>query len=283
MGPRPITMASTVRVALVSGANKGIGKEIARKLANAGVAVVVGSQNIELGNIAVQELQAQGGTVSCVQLELCDPASIAAAAEHISRTYGRLDILVNNAAVCFNDPTLYGAVEHTPFEKQAGITINTNFFGTWNLTRTLLPLLRASPSPRIVTIASHAGRLAILRSQEKLDSFTSQDLTVQQLETLMEQFIADVEAGVHSSNGWPNTCYGMSKLGLIALNNIIARDEPQMKVNCVDPGYCCTDQNANQGPRPAEEGARTAAALALLSDEAAITGKYWMDEVEKNW
>ena len=75
----------------------------------------------------------------------------------------------------------------------------------------------------------------------------------------------------------------MSKLGLIALNNIIARDEPKMKVNCVDPGYCCTDQNANQGQRTAEEGARTAALLALLPDEAAITGKYWMDEVEKNW
>ena len=247
--------------------------------------MVVGSQNIQLGNIAVQELQAQGGTVSCVQLELCDPASIAAAAEYISRSYGRLDILVNNAAVCFNDPTLYGSVEHTPFERQACITINTNFFGTWNLTRTLLPLLRASPSSRIVTVSSHAGRLAILRSQEKLDTFTSPDQTVQQLETMMEQFIADVEAGVHSSNGWPNTCYGMSKLGLIALNNIIARDEPKMKVNCVDPGYCtcCTDRNANQGQRPAEEGARTAAFLALLPDEAAITGKYWMDEAEKNW
>lgn len=245
--------------------------------------VVVGSQLIELGEAAVQELQTNGDTVSCVQLELCNPASIAAARDYISSTYGRLDILVNNAAVCFNDPTLYGACAHTPFEKQAGITVDTNFFGTWNVTQALLPLLRASPSPRIVTIASHAGRLSILRSQEKFDAFTSPALAVEQLEAMMGEFIADVEAGVHASKGWPNTCYGMSKLGLIALSNVLARDEPQMKINCVDPGYCCTDQNANQGPRPAEEGARTPAFLALLPDDAEITGGYWMDQAEKEW
>jgi carbonyl reductase 1 len=267
----------------VTGGNKGIGKEIALKLANSGVAVIVGSQSPDLGAAAVKELKKESHDVACVQLELCDPVSIAAARDYIASKYGRLDMLVNNAAVCFNDPTLYGACAYTPFEKQASITVNTNFFGTLNVTQALLPLLRESPSPRIVTVASHAGRLSILRSQEKVDAFTSPHLTIDQLEGMMRDFVVDVEAGVHTNKGWPNTCYGMSKLGLIALSNLLARDEPNMKVNCVDPGYCCTDQNANQGPRPAEEGARTPAALALLPDNSTISGKYWMDEAEKEW
>jgi carbonyl reductase 1 len=271
------------RVAFVTGGNKGIGKEIARKLGCAGLRVVLGSQSVELGEAAAEELRAEGCTAECVHLELCDPASIQAAREFIDQKYGRLDVLVNNAAVCFNDATLYGACAYTPFEKQAGITVATNFFGTLDVTRAMLPLLQAAPAARLVTVASNAGRLAILRSQEKLVAFTAADLQVEQLESLMHAFVSDVEAGVHAAEGWPNTCYGLSKLGLIALNNILARDERQILVNCVDPGYCCTDQNANQGPTPAEEGARTPALLALLPDGSAVTGKYWYAGAEKAW
>jgi len=271
------------RVAFVTGGQQGIGKEIARKLASAGVKTILGCQNIDLGSACVQELQATGGDVGCTQLELCDHASILAARDFIANKFGRLDILVNNAAICFNDPTLYGKCEHTPFEKQAGITIATNFFGTLDVTRAMLPLLQTSPSPRIVTIASNAGRLQILRSQDKVAAFTSPTLKVEQIELLMRQFVSDVEGGVHASKGWPNTCYGMSKLGLIAMTHVLARDEPRMMVNCVDPGGCATAQNAFQGGDAPEKGARTAAFLALLPDDQRVSGKYLMNEAEKPW
>jgi len=99
-----------------------------------------------------------GADVVVRRLDLTDAASIAEVQEFIAREYGRLDCLVNNAAVCFNDPTLYGKVPHTPFRAQAGLTIDTNFFGTLAVTRAMLPLLRASPSPRVVNVASAAGQ-----------------------------------------------------------------------------------------------------------------------------
>ena len=268
------------KVAFVTGGDKGIGREIVRKLSAAGATVVLASQKRDLGDAAAREM---GSTVECVQLELCDPNSIVAARKFVADKYGKLDILVNNAAVCFNDPTLYGQCEYTPFEKQAAITVRTNFTGTLEVTRQFLPLLRASASPRIIFIASHAGRLAILRSQGLLNNFISPTLKIGQLEQLMGQFVSDVEGGTHASKGWPNTCYGMSKLGLIALGNVLAREEPNIKTSCVDPGYCCTDQNANQGPRPAEHGARTPVFLALQPDDNAVSGKYWMDGRLKSW
>lgn len=155
-------------VAFVTGGNTGIGKEIARKLASAGVRTILGCQDMESGFAAARELQAEGGDVACTYLDLLDPASVQASRDFILNEFSWLDILVNNAAVCFNDPTLYGKCAYTPFEKQAGISVSTNFFGTLTVIRAMLPLLRASPSARVVTISSSAGRLAILKSQERL-------------------------------------------------------------------------------------------------------------------
>lgn len=273
------------RVALVTGANKGIGKEISRKLGseNENLICILACRNEELGKAAADDLKASGCHVDSVKLDLDDAASIIQAREYVETKYGRLDILVNNAAVCFNDPTLYGKVPHTPFEKQASISIQTNFFGTLAVTKEFLPMLREAPSPRIVNIASYAGRLAILKSKALVDRFTSPDLKLDQLEDLMNSFVQEVEAGTHAQKGWPNTCYGMSKVGIIALTKILARDEAKIMVNSVDPGYCSTDQNNNQGNRPAERGAVTPLLLSTQDDKF-LTGIHWMDEQPiKKW
>ena len=192
------------RVALVTGANKGIGREIARKLgAEPNLRTVLACRSERLGTAAAEELRACGCDVSLQRLILTDTESIAGAARHLRDEYGKLDILVNNAAICFNDPTLYGKVAHTPFEQQAGISVRTNFFGTLEVTRAMLPLLRASSSPRVVNVASAAGRLSILRSQDLVDAFTAPALSVPQLEQLMREFVEDVEAGVHAEKGAP--------------------------------------------------------------------------------
>ena len=95
--------------------------------------------------------------------------------------------------------------------------------------------------------------------------------------------LRDAEAGEHVANGWPNTCYGVSKLGLSALTRVLARDEPKIMVNAVDPGWCKTDQNLMQGPVSAERGATTPALLATLPDEQFLSGGLYLEEQEIKW
>jgi carbonyl reductase 1 len=303
---------SSTRVALVTGANKGIGKEIVRMLMESSKEdddddddwladledsasnrddwiIFLGSRDQQRGELAVQELlsgeEKDGNSkIICCQLDLTDKSSIVAGKEMVEKMGGgKLDVLINNAAICFNDPTLYGKCPYTPFEKQADITIRTNFFGTLCVTGTFLPLLQKSSSPRIINIASSAGRLAILKSKELVKTFTSKSLTIAKLELLMKEFVQDVENGVHASKGWPNTCYGMSKLGIIALTKILAREHPNIMVNAVDPGYCATDQNNNQGVLPAQLGAVTPMLLATLADYDFTSGAYFYQDQEITW
>jgi len=273
------------RVALITGSNKGIGKEIARKIGQEeDTLCILGCRNEKLGIAAVDELKNDGcKAVEFVLMDLDDINTIHCAARFIEEKYGRCDVLVNNAAVCFNDATLYGKVPYTSFQKQADITVRTNFFGTLSLTRAILPLLRKSSSPRIINIASSAGRLTIIPSRERRQDFSSKDLQMSQLEDYMHQFVKDVQDGTHAANGWPNTCYGASKVAIIAMTKILARDEPLIMVNSVDPGYCATDQNDNQGYIPSERGATTPFLLATSPDNKHFTGVHWFQEKEIEW
>ncbi len=288
------SIESHKKIALVSGGNKGIGKEIARRIGTEpDFTVILASRDVTLGQEAADDLKLNG-EYECdvvavpMPLDLTDDNSIIAAARHVEKEYGRLDVLVNNAAICFNDPTLYGKVEHTPFRDQADITVRTNFYGTLKVSREFLPLLKQADSPRIINVASAAGRLTILRSQELVDKFTSNTLTIPELSALMDQFVTDVENGTHQENGWPGTCYGMSKLGIIALTKIMARENEGMLINSVDPGYCKTDQNNNQGTVDPSDGAYTPYLLALLEqddddDGEDMSGLHFYEEQEIPW
>lgn len=280
------------KVALVTGGNKGIGKEIVRRIGTEpDFKAIIACQDVELGKQAVEDL-IYNGEYACdaevlpIPLDLTDTQSITDAANWIEKEYGTIDVLVNNAAICFNDPTLYGKVEYTPFQDQAGITIQTNYFGTLEVTKSLMPLLKKSDSPRIINVASAAGRLTILRSRQLVDAFTSNELTVPQLSQMMEQFVSDVEDDTHTDKGWPNTCYGVSKLGIIAMTRILAREHPEIMINSVDPGYCKTDQNDNQGSVDPSRGAYTPYLLALMErdgDDEADSGLHFYEESEMPW
>ena len=243
-----------------------------------GLTTILACRDEELGAAAASEIP---GAVVC-RCDLTDSASIEATRAFVEREYGRLDVLVNNAAVCYNDATLYGKVPYTPFEEQAGITVRTNFFGSLEVTRAMLPLLRKSSSPRIINVASAAGRLR--GSQALQDKVTSPSLTVEALEELMRAFVRDAEAGEHVANGWPNTCYGVSKLGLIALTRVLAQAEPSLMVNSADPGFCATDQNQNQGYISAAQGAVTPALLAHAGfDERHVSGLHFYEGRAIDW
>ena len=212
-----------------------------------------------------------GSSVECDVVALPHPfdftdlSSIDRAAGWVESDYGGvLDVLVNNAVVCYNDPTLYGRTRFTPFVEQAGVTVDTNYRGTLRVAESFLPLLKRSDSPRMINIVSYAGRLTILRSRHLMEEFTSETLTIPRLSELMDRFVGCVEDGTREREGWPNTCYGMSKLGVIALTRVMARERPGMMINSVDPGYCRTDQNNNMGTVDPARGARTAHLLALM-------------------
>jgi carbonyl reductase 1 len=272
------------RTVLVTGANKGIGYEIARRLgAEKDTLCILGCRNIELGQAAISRLKDQGCNVALVEIDLKDDDSIQAAAKEIEDKYGTCDVLINNAAVCYNDPTLYDKVPHTPFDKQADITIQTNFFGTLALTQAMIPLLEKSSSPRIINIASSAGRLSILPSEKRRAEFSSDDLQMQQLQGYMKEFVSDAQNGSHAAKGWPNTGYGVAKVGIIAMTKVFARENPRFMVNSVDPGYCATDQNNNQGYIPAERGASTPFLLATIPNDQFSSGLHWYEEQIINW
>ena len=263
----------------------GIGKEIARLLAqqsdfeteNVPWYIFLGCRDERRGRAAIDELAHDlnhaGGKLILCPLDITSPSSIQEAVKGIRDiTGGQLDVLINNAAICFNDSTLYGKVKHTSFEEQADLTIRTNFYGTYSVIQAMLPLLETSESPRIINMGSSAGCLDILESDYLLESFTNPYLELQDLVSLMKEFVVDVQNGIHTYNGWPNSCYGASKLGIVAMTKVLARSHPEMMINSVDPGFCATDQNNGHGIRSAAEGAVAPFRLAILPHDNFVTG-----------
>jgi NAD(P)-dependent dehydrogenase (short-subunit alcohol dehydrogenase family) len=222
---------SETRVALVTGANKGIGYEIARRLGAGGeIAVLVGARDLERGRAAAARL----GAVP-VQLDVTDEASIAAAAKLIEREYGRLDILVNNAGILAERGEAPSAIPLDLMRR----TYETNLFGVVAVTNAMLPLLRRAPAARIVNVSSGLGSLTLCGTPG------------------------------HPYHKWPMLAYSSSKAALNAVTVSYAnelRDTP-IKVNAADPGYCATDLNGRSGPRTPAQGANAAVSLATLDGD----------------
>eukprot|EP00471_Norrisiella_sphaerica_P002076 CAMPEP_0184484438 /NCGR_PEP_ID=MMETSP0113_2-20130426/6156_1 /TAXON_ID=91329 /ORGANISM="Norrisiella sphaerica, Strain BC52" /LENGTH=277 /DNA_ID=CAMNT_0026865431 /DNA_START=275 /DNA_END=1108 /DNA_ORIENTATION=+ len=263
------------RVAVVTGGNKGIGFEIVRKLASQqDVSTILTARSKERGESACEKLKLEGLKVEFAPLDLTDKKSISSFAEWFSKKHGKLDILVNNAGIAFkgSDPT--------PFKDQAEPTMKTNFWGTLNVCDALIPLMKDGGN--IVNVASQSGTSAFSNlSKEKKALFKDPKLDRKGLETLVTNFCEDVKAGKHSSNGWANSCYGTSKLAVIFLTQILAKQLKERNILCnsMCPGYCATDMSSHKGPRSAAQGADTAAWLALKTkdDQDRPNGGFFYD------
>ncbi len=217
--------------ALVTGANKGIGLEIARGLGRLGYRVWLGSRDPDRGAAAVAELRSEGLEAHDLRIDVADDASVAAAAGALAKETDRLDALVNNAGIStgWTPPS-----EDTIANVRAIYEVNV--FGAIRATHAFLPLLRASPSPRIVMISSSLGSLA---------------------------WASDFEAPMAQVN---LLGYNSSKSALNAVTVAFAKELGPLgfKVNAGCPGYVATDLNQHQGHRTTEQGAAIGVRLATL-------------------
>lgn len=274
-------------VAVVTGANRGIGFEIAHQLASHGLTVILTSRDTGVGEEAAKVLQEGGLNVNFHQLDIVDLSSVEAFTDWIKEKYGGIDILVNNAGINSNPDN---------FAEFATKVIDTNYFGTRNIIKATIPLMKPSDSgARIVNVSSRLGRLngrrnrignLDLREQLQSDDSLSEDLIDQTTTKFLEQLKDDS----WRDGGWPQvmTDYSLSKLAINAYTRLMARvfsDRPEghkIYINSCCPGWVRTAMTGWAGNVSPEEGADTAVWLALLPDQF-VTGKFFAERREINF
>lgn len=273
------TAATTGRVAICTGANKGIGFFIALQLGLSGLFdhIVLACRDSGRAAEAVATIQAQlpeSVKVESAPLAIGDCASHASFAQKMQESFGRVDCLVNNAGFAYKN------ADPTPFKGQSKKTLDINYRGTVDFTLRMLPLLRRGTDPRLVNVASMAGRLSQV-SPELQARFSSPSLTLPELNDLVDDFEASVQDGTHAAKGYSSTNYGMSKLALIAATKVLARETPDVAINCCCPGWCRTSMTSQKGTRDPADGARNAVIPATMENPP--TGAFFSDYKQAEW
>ena len=243
-----MTTKGNGKVALVTGANKGIGKAIVRGLARDGFTVYLGARDPEKGKMAAEELEAEGD-VRFVPLDVTDAASMLCAREAIELETGRLDVLVNNAGIGAAPGSKFNQPAEEIAENMRAV-YETNVFAVVSVTNVFVPLLLQSDAGRIVNVTSKRGSIG--------------------------------EEGAWV--GRPNMTYSTSKTALNAITVHYARSlaTTNIKVNGAAPGHVATDFNGFRGTRTPEHGAQVAIRLAQLSSDGP-SGVVFEDESPLVW
>jgi NAD(P)-dependent dehydrogenase (short-subunit alcohol dehydrogenase family) len=240
-----------MRTVLITGANKGIGFETARQLAQLGNFVYLGSRDISSGQKAVDQLKAAGITnVAAIQLDVTDIDTIRKAKAELDSQMGALDVLINNAAISGEQSQ---QLADSSIEAIRSV-FDTNFFGAIQTTQIMLPLLRKSSAPSIINVSSEVGSLTMNMSPDRPPN-------------------------------WSNfPTYGFSKTALNGFTVMLANElRPQnIAVNSVTPGYTATDLNQFKGFKTVAEGARPIVLLAMSTDST-VTGRFFKDGGEILW
>jgi NAD(P)-dependent dehydrogenase (short-subunit alcohol dehydrogenase family) len=241
------------KIALVTGANKGIGFETARRLGKQGFTVLAGARNIERGEETEAKLLAEGMNARFIRLDVTNQQSVDDAAKQIDETYGRLDVLINNVGVALGS---YEEI-HIPSKTDIRLlrqTFETNFFGMFAVTKAMLPLIRQSSAGRIVNLSSGLG------------SLTGQS------------------DPAHEYYHHKVFLYNSSKTAVNALTVHLAYElrDTAIKVNSADPGFTATDLNGFQGIRTVEQAASIVLRLADLPDDGP-SGGFFDEDGELPW
>jgi NAD(P)-dependent dehydrogenase (short-subunit alcohol dehydrogenase family) len=234
---------SNERVALVTGANQGVGFQVAKELVANGVTVLVGSRDFARGEAAAQDI---GAGATALQLDVTDEASIEAAAEHVRARFGHLDLLVNNAGISNTTKGSLSLEEYAARTKASTASLaevravwETNVFGTLAVYQAMLPLLRESADARIVNVSSGVGSLTTN---------------------------ADPAYGYRAMFG---PIYPASKAAenAITLAMMIELESTEIKINLVSPAFTATNLNGFAGTESVEDGSREVVRVALLGPD----------------
>lgn len=234
---------TATRIALVTGANRGIGREIARQLAQTGMRVILTSREPEAGRLAAAELRAAGLAVESAQLDVADIASCAALQAWLEREVGRLDVLINNAGIFIDPPGV--AVTEMPLEILRQ-TLDVNLYGVLRVTQALVPLMRRGGYGRIVNLSSNLGQLEGM--------------------------------GV----GSPAYRISKTALNALTRILAAELEQDRIKVNAMNPGWVRTDMGTAEAPLSVEQGADTALWLATLDDDGP-SGGFFRERASIPW
>ena len=280
-------------VAIVTGANKGIGlatvKSLAKKFPGT---VYLTSRNEERGIAAAKSLKNDFQNVKFHSLDISNSESIKKFAQYIKQNYNGIDILVNNAAIAFE------FASPKPFIIQATETLNTNYFGVKNTCDYLFPML--NPGARVINVSSSAGHLSRIPGKELQKRFSDPNLSYEDLDILMEDYIKSVQDDTFEEKGWPlrsyltkaglSSTYSVSKVGVSALTRIqqqimdTSNRDLDIVINCVHPGFVNTDMSSHRGHFTPEEGAKPIIYAAKLPEKSMIRGKFiWYDCTIVDW
>ena len=232
------------KTALITGANRGIGLETARQLAQQGIKVLIGARTEENGKEAEAKLKAEGFDAEFVLLDVDDAQTHSAAAKYVEENYGKLDILINNAGVSLEDTAGTGPQASETSADVFRKTFDTNFFNTIALTQAFVPLLKKSDAGRIVFLSSGLASLALH---------------------------SDPKSPIYN---YKLPAYDISKTALNGYAVHLAHElkDTNVKVNAAHPGSVLTDMNP-RGDLTVEEGAKTSVDLATLGADG-YTGKF---------
>jgi NAD(P)-dependent dehydrogenase (short-subunit alcohol dehydrogenase family) len=228
---------STSKIVLITGGNKGIGLETARQLGKLGFTILLGSRDEARGQEATATLTAENINAKAITLDITDLDTIQSAVKQIDDQYGALDVLINNAGVCLERGLPPSQLELTVLRN----TYETNVFGSFSVTKAMLPLIKKSPAGRIVNLSSGLASLTEYNNPE-----------------------SDAE-----KYGVNLLAYMSSKTAVNALTVLFAKElkDTPIKINSADPGYTATDLNGHTGYRTVEQGASIVVKLATLPND----------------
>jgi NAD(P)-dependent dehydrogenase (short-subunit alcohol dehydrogenase family) len=239
-------MSLSPKIAVVTGANRGIGFEVCRQLAKQGLQVILTSRDESKGQAAAEQLKQEGGNIIYHPLDVIVQESVEQLTTFLQKEFGQLDVLVNNSGVWLDNlDSEDGSILHTKIETLEK-TLQVNLYGPLRLCQNLIPLMQKNHYGRVVNVSSGAGQLADMHS------------------------------------GYPS--YRISKTALNALTKILAHEfkDTNILVNSVCPGWVKTDMGGKDAPRTPEQGADTIVWLATLQNDGA-TGGFFRDRQQIEW
>eukprot|EP01125_Pyxidicula_operculata_P001352 TRINITY_DN11251_c0_g1_i1.p1 TRINITY_DN11251_c0_g1~~TRINITY_DN11251_c0_g1_i1.p1 ORF type:complete len:270 (+),score=38.61 TRINITY_DN11251_c0_g1_i1:21-830(+) len=267
------------RLYLVTGSNRGIGLEIVRQLAKAkkNDTIILTSRQTD-GKQMAADINTELGqdNVKFHQLDVTSEESCKSIAQWVKNEFGGLDVLINNAG--------YATKGNDVNETIARDTIGVNYYGVRKVTESLLPIVR--DNGRIIIVSSQAGLLNSY-SKSLTDQFLDNNITVPQLDKLVEEFITYTKTGEHRAHGWPHSTYKVSKVAVNTYTRILEReyksDPRKLFIAALCPGWVSTRMGGPNASRGVEKGAETPVWLATVDTTNLPNGKFWKDKTEISW